>query len=162
MESTEIQAMCVVQIPCFPISNSIYELKNLRPTISQVLGIFPELATCMGCNSCTKSCPLELEVLGFVSAALRGDFSAVTEKSLECVMCGMCAVRCPQGISPYSVSLLIRRLHGRYLTAEPQYLEARIKEIEAGKFDDEYKKLRGMPIEELRRMYEERWIEPKS
>ena len=155
------QDMCVVQIPYFPTSNPIYDLRKLRPTNEQVLKIYPELATCLGCNSCTKACPLELEVLDSVSAALRGDFFTVTEKSLECVMCGMCAARCPQGISPYNIMLLIRRLHGRYLTAKPRYLEARIEEIEAGKFDHEYENLKSMPIEEFRHMYERRWIEPK-
>ena len=57
--------------------------------------------------------------------------------------------------------MLSRRLYGRYLTAKSKHLEARVREIEEGKFDVEYENLRKMPVEELHRIYEERWIEPK-
>ena len=155
------QDMCIVQIPSFPTANPVYDLKKLRPTREQVLEIYSDLITCFGCNNCTRSCPQELEVMNFMSAALRGDFSSVVEKSFDCVMCGMCAARCPQGLSPYNIALLCRRLYGRYLSPKSKHLEDRIAEIEAGKFDEEYEKLRKMSIEELRRMYDERWIEPK-
>jgi hypothetical protein len=52
-------------------------------------------------------------------------------------------------------------LYGRYLIPKSQHLADRIKEIEAGKFNAEYEKMRKMPAEELRRVYEERWIEPR-
>jgi CO dehydrogenase/acetyl-CoA synthase alpha subunit len=153
--------MCVVQIPCFPTAKPIYDLKELKPTGEQVLQIYPDLATCFGCNNCTQSCPQDIEVMDFMSAALRGDFPTVVEKSFECVMCGMCAARCPQGLSPYNIAMLIRRLHGRYLLPKSKHLDDRVKEIEQGKYDAEYEKLRKMPMEELRRTYDERWIEPK-
>lgn len=155
------QDMCVVQIPCFPVAKPIYDVKKLEPTVEKVLQIYPELATCFGCNNCTQSCPQDIEVMDFMSAALRGDLPTVVEKSFECVMCGMCAARCPQGLSPYNIAMLIRRLHGRYVLPKSKHLEDRIKEIEEGQFDDEYKKLKKMPMEELRRIYDERWIEPK-
>lgn len=153
--------MWVMQIPFFPTSQPVYEIQKLEPTREQVLTIYPELATCFGCNSCTRVCPQELEVMSFMAAALRGDFLSVAEKSFHCVMCGMCAARCPQGLSPYNIALLCRRLYGRHLVPKSKHLEDRIKEIEAGKFDAEYEKMSKMPVEELRRIYEERWIEPE-
>jgi len=155
------QDMCIMQIPFFPTAKPVYDIEKLQPTGKQILDIYSELTTCFGCNSCTRSCPQGLEVMDFVSAALRGDFSPVVEKSFDCVMCGMCAARCPQGLSPYNVALLYRRLYGRYLIPKSQHLADRIKEIEAGKFNAEYEKMRKMPAEELRRVYEERWIEPR-
>ncbi|MBI3930482.1 MAG: 4Fe-4S dicluster domain-containing protein [Chloroflexi bacterium] len=152
--------MCVVQIPFFPTAKPIYDIEQLRPTGEQILELYPELVTCFGCNNCTRSCPQGLEVMDFVSAALRGDFSSVVEKSFDCVMCGLCAARCPRGLPPHNVALLYRRLYARHLVPRSQHLEDRIKEIEEGKFEAEYKKLKDLPREELRRVYEERWIEP--
>ena len=81
----------------------------------------------------------------FVSDALRGDIQAVAEKSFDCVMCGLCAARCPQGLVPYNVALLCRRIYGRYLASQSAHLEERIAEIDAGKFDDEIDRLKKMP-----------------
>ena len=153
--------MSVMQIPFFPTAKPVYDIEMLQPTGKQILELYPELVTCFGCNSCTRSCPQGLEVMDFVSAALRGDFSSVVKKSFDCVMCSMCAARCPQGLSPHNIALLYRRLYGRYLIPKSQHLEDRIKEIEEGKFDAEYEEMRKMPLAELRRVYEERWIEPK-
>ncbi len=153
--------MYVMQIPFFPTAKPIYDIEKLQPTGEQILELYSELVTCFGCNSCTRSCPQGLEVMDFMSAALRGDFSSVVKKSFDCVMCSMCAARCPQGLSPHNIALLYRRLYGRYLIPKSQHLTDRIKEIEEGKFDAEYEKMRKIPIEELRRVYEERWIETK-
>jgi len=154
------QDMYVMQIPFFPTARPVYKIDELQPTAEQVLEVYPDLVTCYGCNNCSRSCPQNLEVMDFVSAALRGDSPLVAEKSFDCVMCGMCAARCPQGLSPHNAALLYRRLYGRYLVPRSKHLEERIKEIEAGKFDADYEKMRELPIEELRRLYEERWIEP--
>ncbi len=155
------QDMSVVQILFFPTAKPVYEIDRLKPTGEQVLEIYPELVTCFGCNNCTRSCPQGLEVMAFMSAALRGDVPSVVEGSFHCVMCGMCAARCAQGLSPHNIALLCRRLYGRHLVPRSKHLEDRIKEIEEGKFDAEYEKMSKMPLEELRRVYEERWIEPK-
>ncbi|MFC2016489.1 4Fe-4S dicluster domain-containing protein [Chloroflexota bacterium] len=154
------QDMSMTQIPFFPTTRPIYNIEELQPTVEQILDIYPELVTCFGCNNCTRSCPQNLAVMDFMSATLRGDFSSVIEKSFDCVMCGMCAARCAQGLSPHNIALLYRRLYGHHLMPRSKHLEDRIKEIEAGKFDAEYGKLRKMSVEELRRLYEERWIEP--
>lgn len=96
----------------------------------------------------------------FISDALRGDIPEVANKSFDCVMCGLCAARCPQGIVPYNMALLCRRLYGRYLAPHSKHLEDRIAEIEEDKFDAELEKLKKMDESELRRRYAERDIEP--
>ena len=96
----------------------------------------------------------------FMSDALRGDIRQVAVKSFDCVMCGLCAARCPQGRVPYNVALLCRRLYGHYLAPTSQHLEDRIAEIRAGKFDHEMEKLKKMGQSELRRLYDQRDIEP--
>ena len=84
----------------------------------------------------------------------------MANKSFDCVMCGLCAARCPQGLVPYNIALLCRRLYGRYLAPTSQHLEDRIGEIEAGKFDAELEEFKKMSKDELHRRYAERDIEP--
>jgi len=152
--------MYLVQVPFFPAVKALYNLEKMETTGEQIKALYPDLVKCYGCNTCTKTCPQELEVMWFVSDALRGDIRGVADKSFDCLMCGLCAARCPQGLVPYNIAMLCRRLYGRYLSNNSQHLEDRINEIEAGKFDAEIDKLKGTEEKELRRMYTERDIEP--
>jgi len=159
-QKTVEQDMYLVQIPFFPAAKAVYNLEKIEATGEQVLALYPDLVTCFGCNACTKTCPQDLEVMWFISDTLRGDLREVTIKSFDCVMCGLCAARCPQGLVPYNIALLCRRLYGRYLAPVSKHLEDRIAEIEAGKFDAELQELKRMSEGKLRRRYAEREIEP--
>ncbi|MCD6300150.1 MAG: 4Fe-4S dicluster domain-containing protein [Dehalococcoidales bacterium] len=159
-QKTVEQDMYLTQIPFFPASKPNYNLEKMEPTGEQVLKIYPELITCFGCNNCTKTCPQDLEVMEFMSDALRGDIREVASKSFDCVMCGLCAARCPQGLVPYNIALLSRRLYGRYLAPYSKHLDDRVAEIEAGKFDAEIEVLKNMDKDKLRQLYAERDIEP--
>jgi heterodisulfide reductase subunit C len=152
--------MYLVQMPFFPATKVIYDLEEIKATGEQILNLYPDLVKCFGCNTCTKSCPQDLEVMWYMSDALRGDIRQVAIKSFDCVMCSLCAARCPQGLVPYNIALLCRRLYGRYLAPPSKHLEDRITEIKAGKFDAELKELKGMEMAKLRRLYAERDIEP--
>ncbi len=152
--------MHLVQIPFFPAAKALYNLEEIEVTGEQILALYPDLVKCFGCNTCTKTCPQELEVMEFISDALRGGIPEVANKSFDCVMCGLCAARCPQGIVPYNMALLCRRLYGRYLAPPSKHLEDRIAEIEESKFDAELEKIKEMDRSELRRLYAERDIEP--
>ena len=94
----------------------------------------------------------------YMSDALRGDIKEVAIKSFDCIMCGLCAARCPQGLVPYNIALLCRRLYGRYVTPRSKHLDDRIAEIEEGKFDAEIKELQNMSLEELRQRFDKRKI----
>jgi succinate dehydrogenase/fumarate reductase-like Fe-S protein len=153
--------MYLTQIPFFPASKPSYDLEKMEPTGEQILKVYPEVLTCFGCNNCTKTCPQDLEVMWFMSDALRGDIKEVANKSFDCVMCGLCAARCPQGLVPYNVALLARRLYGRYLAPKSKHLEDRIAEIGAGKFDAELGEMERMDIKDLRRRFDERKILPE-
>jgi formate hydrogenlyase subunit 6/NADH:ubiquinone oxidoreductase subunit I len=159
-QKTVEQNMVLTQMPFFPAIHPIYHIKELEPTGQTILKVYPELITCFGCNNCTKTCPQDLEVMEFVSDALRGDIKSVLAKSFDCLMCGLCAARCPQGLVPYNIALLCRRLVGHYLVPESKHLDDRIAEIEASEFDAELEELKKMSKDELRKKYNERWIEP--
>ncbi len=159
-QKTVEQGMYLVQIPFFPAAKALYNLEEIEATGEQILALYPDLVTCFGCNNCTKSCPQDIEVMWFISDALRGALQEVANKSFDCVMCGLCAARCPQGLVPYNIALLCRRLYGRYLAPTSKHLDDRIAEIEAGKFDTELEKLKNVSEGELHRLYAERDIEP--
>jgi len=159
-QKTVEQDMYLVQIPFFPAAKAVYDLEEIEATGEQVLALYPDLITCFGCNACTKTCPQDLEVMWFMSDALRGDIHEVAIKSFDCVLCGLCAARCPQGLVPYNIALLCRRLYGRYLAPVSKHLEDRIAEMEAGKFDAELEELKKVSEGKLRRRYAEREIEP--
>jgi heterodisulfide reductase subunit C len=85
---------------------------------------------------------MELDVMGFVAAAMRGDLERVVELSIECVMCGMCAARCPAELSPFNIALLIRRMYGRHVIPPSPQLVQRLKEIAGGEFGEEIDRLK--------------------
>ena len=159
-QKTVEQDMYLTQIPFFPAVKAQYDLEQIKAAGDQVLALYPDIVKCFGCNTCTKTCPQELEVMWYMSDALRGDIHEVAVKSFDCVMCGLCAARCPQGLVPYNVAILCRRLYGRYLAPTSKHLEQRIAEIESGKCDSDVEKLKKADEKELRRLYTEREIEP--
>ena len=159
-QKTVEPGMYLVQIPFFPAVKALYNLEELEPSGEQVIALYPDIVKCFGCNTCTKSCPQELEVMNYMSAALRGDIAKVSVSSFDCVMCGLCAARCPQGLVPYNIAMLCRRLNGRYLVGISEHLDKRISDIESGIFDTELEQLMKMDTEELRRRYADREIEP--
>ena len=153
--------MYIVQLPFAPADKPTYSLEKLSPSVNALLEYYPEIAKCVSCNTCTKACPQELEVMDFVQAVLRGDLAKVVELSFDCIQCGICAIRCPAEIVPYNVALLARRLYGRYVLPRARHVEDRIKEIEEGKFNEEIERLMKADVEALKEMYEKREIEPE-
>jgi heterodisulfide reductase subunit C len=145
----------LVQLPYTPANKALYMVQNVRPDDTQVRDIYPELLRCMGCNTCTKSCPMELEVMNYVSAAIRGDFETVVELSIECVQCGLCASRCPAELAPFNIALLIRRLYGKHVIAPSPQLAERLAEISAGTYQPEIEALRQMDRSEVEKIYKE-------
>jgi ferredoxin len=120
----------------------------------------PEAARCLGCGTCVKVCPQELEPMTFVQAALRGDAARAAEASFDCIMCGLCALRCPAELSPYQIALFVRRAHVRLHWGLPAYLAQRVAAIRDGAFDTVLAHLRELGPPELARLYESRDFEP--
>jgi len=152
--------MYLAQIPFFPAEKAIYDIEELKPTPEQLFQIYPEILRCLSCGTCTKACPQEIDVMDYMADAMKGDIASVASKSFDCIMCSLCAARCPAEETQYNVAILCRRLYGKYLAPKSQHLRERMEEIEAGKFDEEVAKLKRMGEEELRQRYKERDIEP--
>lgn len=148
--------MYLVQIPFMPAEKPSYDIDKLNYDVNSLFEYYPEVARCVSCNTCTKSCPQDLEVMDYVQAAIKGDFEALAEGSFDCIQCGLCAMRCPSEIVQYNVAQLGRRLYGKYSSPEPEHLTERLKEIDAGKFDKDMDEVVKLSTEELEKLYAER------
>jgi heterodisulfide reductase subunit C len=153
--------MHLTQIPFYPADRAHYRLDELEPTFATLVKLYPQVLKCLGCGTCTKSCPQDLQVKDYMAAAMRGDIARVADLSFDCIMCGMCVSRCPAEEAQPNIAILARRLYGRYLAPKSEHLAVRVREIEQGKYDEEFVQIKAMPDAELRKMYNTRDIEPE-
>jgi ferredoxin len=152
--------MYLAQIPFFPAKRASYDITKLKAEAATLFKLYPELLRCLGCGTCTKACPQELDVKGYMAAAMRGDISAVANMSFDCIMCGLCSARCPAEEPQYNIAILSRRLYGRYLAVRSEHLEKRVVTIKSGEYDTEISQLKQMSLDELKQLYKARDIEP--
>jgi formate hydrogenlyase subunit 6/NADH:ubiquinone oxidoreductase subunit I len=152
--------MYLSEIPFFPGNKAVYDIEKLSPTSETILKLYPEVYRCLACNTCTKACPQDIEVMEYIQAALRGDIAKAADLSFDCLLCGLCAARCPAEIVQYNVALLCRRLYARHVAPKAKHLEKRVKEVEGGEFDRELDDLKGMKQKEIAKLYDARDIEP--
>ena len=101
-----------------------------------------------------------IDVMDYVALIGRGDLTKAAEVSFSCVMCGLCAIRCPAEISQHTAAMYVRRLAGRYLTPKAQHLAKRVAEVREGRFDEKLGKLKAMTKEDLKTLYAGREREP--
>ncbi len=151
--------MYLAQIPFFPAEKAVYDIRELEPTASSILMYYPELARCVSCNSCTKVCPQEIDVMDYVNEALRGDIERAAHTSFDCIMCGLCTARCHAEMPQYFIGILARRLYAAHLAAKDEDLARRVQQIIDGEFDQELTDLMKMSKEELKTLYTKRDIE---
>lgn len=153
--------MVIAQIPFVPAEKPVYDITELTPDIDTIKAIFPTVFRCVACNTCTKACPQDMEVMDYIQALKRGNIERAADLSFDCIRCGLCALRCPAEIVQYHAGTLARRLYGRYLATKSPELEERIREIKEGVYDGEFKELESMSSEKLSDKYYSREIKIK-
>ncbi len=152
--------MYLVQLPFFPGNKRKYDMEKLSADPGQVLKIYPELYKCLGCNTCTKSCYIEMPTLDFITALVKGDFEKAAELSFECVMCGLCSSRCPAEITHPQAAMLGMRIYGKYVVPRDEFLKKRVSDILADVHEPALRKLMAMDVNDLKELYTNREIEP--
>lgn len=151
--------MYVATLPFFPLEKKLYDIEKVSTTQQVMMQLYPEIYSCIGCNSCTKACTQGLNVMQYIAYAQRGEFEKCAEESFDCVMCGVCSSRCPAEISHPQVALLARRINGKYLAPKTQHLEDRVNEIAQGKFESLIQDIMNKPLAEIKELYNNREIE---
>jgi formate hydrogenlyase subunit 6/NADH:ubiquinone oxidoreductase subunit I len=154
--------MFLAQIPFFPAVKATYKVEDLPPTAETLISLYPEILRCVGCNTCRKVCPQEIEVMRYVAAAQRGDIAKVADLSFDCLMCGLCASRCPAEIVQYHVAILARRLYSRHIAKPAVHLARCVAGIQGGECDADLDAMVAADQAELKRLYNAREIEPES
>lgn len=147
--------MYLVQIPLVPAQKATYDIARENYDSSVLVKYYPEIMRCLACNTCTKSCPQDLEVMDYVQAAIRGDFARTAELSFECIQCGLCATRCPAEIVQYHAAQLARRMYGKYGFAEEKNLKKRVQELQEDTFQHEFEKIMALSAPALKNLYTE-------
>ncbi len=151
--------MYLAQIPFFPARKAIYDLEDIKPDTAHFAQLYPEVFRCLGCNSCTKVCPQDIDVMQYIAYLQRGDFARAADISFDCLMCGLCVSRCPVNIVHYNAALAGRRLYSRYLAKPDAFLASRAEAIKAGELDTEIDELVNADKEKLQELYDNRDIE---
>ena len=152
--------MYLTQIPFYPANRAEYKIEEIEPVAESIHALYPELLRCVACNNCTKACPMDVEVLDYISAIKQGDIEKAALISKDCIQCGLCASRCMGELPQYHIAQLVRRVYGKYLQRRAEHLKNRVEEINSGKYDKMLEDLIGMDKEKLEKLYVEREREP--
>jgi len=153
--------MHLAQIPFVPGEKPVYDLTGLEPTVAAFEQVYPEVFRCLACNTCSKICPQDIQVMDYVQAIIRGDIASAADISFDCLRCGLCALRCPAEVVQYNAGTLARRLYGRYLAKPAASLDRMVGRIEAGECDHELDELKKMEHDALKKKYYAREIRTK-
>lgn len=105
---------------------------------------------------------MDIKVMDYVAAAMAGDIKKAAELSFDCVMCGLCAARCPAEEVQYNIAILARRLYGRYILPKAEHLAQRVQEVESGKYETMLQELMKADKATLMKLYKERETEPDN
>lgn len=151
--------MYLAQIPFFPGRKAKFNLDDIEPSVAHFAQLYPEVYRCLGCSSCNKVCPQDIDVMQYIAYCQRGDFTRAADISFDCLMCGLCVSRCPANIVHYNAALTARRLYSKYTAKPDPFLTERAKAIKDGEMDAEIDELVTADHEKLQKLYNEREIE---
>jgi Fe-S oxidoreductase len=153
--------MVLAQLPFFPSNRPDYGLSKIKGDPHEELRrLYPEVFKCVGCGTCTRTCPMDIDVMDYIALMKRGDIKGAALKSFDCVMCGLCASRCPAQISQFTAAMFVRRVFGRMILPKADHLEARVKDVKKGKYEKMLKNLFKMRPDDVKKLYVDREREP--
>lgn len=148
--------MYLAQLPFTPANRIKYDIDDINGHNNPLVALYPELARCVSCNTCSKACPQELKVMDYVQAALRGDVKRVNELSFDCIQCGLCSIRCPAEIPQYHAAQAARRMYAKYQVDQPEELDTRISEIAEDKYKERMDEFMDMSKTKMKNIYVKR------
>lgn len=152
--------MYLTQIPFFPANRAEGKLEELSSQPQEIFKLYPEIFRCVGCNACTKICPMKVPVMDVISYLKQGNIAKAVELGFDCIQCGLCTSRCMGELPQYHIIQLAKRIYGAKIAPKGEHLREAEETVKSGKYEGMLQRLMKMDEEELRRLYEEREIEP--
>jgi succinate dehydrogenase/fumarate reductase-like Fe-S protein len=141
--------MTIARIPFVPAEKPAFDIEELKPDVSTFVELYPSVFRCVSCNTCTKICPQDINVMDYIQDIIKGDIASAAHTSFDCIRCGLCALRCPAEIVQFNVGMLAQRLYGKYLAPRSEELDKRINEIENGEYRKDIDRLKSLGKDEL-------------
>jgi len=154
--------MYLTQLPFYPANRAVYNFEELKPVPEEIFKLYPELFRCVACNACTKVCPMNIPVMDAIALLKQGNIARVAELTFDCVQCGLCASRCMGELPQYHMFQLAKRIFGAKLAPRAQHLEEMTETIASDKYEDSLKELMSADEKELKKLYQEREMEPQE
>ncbi len=140
------EGLQVVFLPAASASRHHYQIEDLRDgwdILARFHEIFPEASRCRHCHGCVKSCPKGIAVEEGVALAAAGRYRDAGEAFIECIMCELCDIACPELIAPAHVGLFCRRVTAHFHLRPPNLIfrlealrQKRVEASQAEKHDD--------------------------
>ena len=152
--------MYIAQIPFFPANRAAYDFAGLTGAPEEIFRLYPELFRCVACNSCTKACPQGIEVMDAISALKQGNIAGAAQLSFDCIQCGLCTSRCFGELAQYHMLQLARRIYAARIVPRAEHLADMVKAVNEGRYDRFLDDLKQLKEDELKKLYQEREIEP--
>ena len=63
--------MYLVQIPFSPAEKALYDIEKEKYDDSVFMKHYPVITRCVSCNTCTKACPQELDVMDYIQPVIQ-------------------------------------------------------------------------------------------
>ncbi len=153
--------MILAQIPFFPSNRATHiDLDADMPADELIASLYPEIFRCVACGTCTRTCPMGIDVMNYIAAFKRGDILGGAKRSFDCIMCGLCTVRCPANITQPAAALAARRLSATSLVPRSEVTRRRAEQVRSGRYEPMLADLVQTATAELKNLYQNREREP--
>jgi Fe-S oxidoreductase len=153
--------MYLTQIPFYPVNRAKFDFSQITSQPEEIFKLYPELFRCLACNTCTKSCPMDVPVLDVVSALKRGNIEQAARLSFSCIQCGLCVSRCMGELPHYHMFQLARRIYGSKLASRAAHLPPALERAKDKEINEKLQGLMRFDGKDLRKAYQSREIEPE-
>ncbi|MDP2919751.1 MAG: 4Fe-4S dicluster domain-containing protein [Dehalococcoidia bacterium] len=153
--------MYLTQVPFYPANRAVFDYSAVEAKPEEIFQLYPELFRCVACNSCTKVCPMDVEVMDAIAQLKRGNIARAAEMSFSCIQCGLCTSRCMGELPQYHIFQLARRIYGGLIAPRAQHLQEAVKIVASGRYEECLQSLMKAGDAELRKLYQEREMEPE-
>jgi len=153
--------MYLTQIPFYPANRASYNFEQLSANPEEIFKLYPEVFRCIACNTCTKVCPMDVQVMDVISAIKQGNIAKAATLSFSCIQCGLCASKCMGELPQYHIAQLARRIYGSKIAPRAQHLAEATEAVKNGKYQERLEMLIKYDAQQLADIYKARDIEPE-